>query len=72
MEEDIYKYEIGIITNEDRDTKAVTNNEQDAISIFSSLVEDNKNNRDDHIIIFIFDYDKNTNIRYYDNQTEIS
>lgn len=72
MEEDIYKYEIGIITNEDRDTKAVTNNEQTAISVFSSLVENNKNNRDDHIIIFVFDYDKNTNIRYYDNQTEIS
>ena len=72
MEEDIYRYEIGIITNEDRDTKAVTNNEQAAIKVFSSLLENNRNNKDDHIVIFVFDYDKNTNIKYYDNQTEIS
>ena len=72
MEEDIYRYEVGIITNEDRDTKAVTNNEQAAIGVFASLLEDNKNNKDDHIVIFVFDYDKNTNIKYYDNQTEIS
>lgn len=72
MEEDIYRYEIGIITNEDRDTKAVTNDEQAAIEVFSSLLKDNKNNKDDHIVIFVFDYDKNTNIKYYDNQTEIS
>ena len=72
MGEDIYKYEIGIITNEDRDTKAVTNDERAAISLFSSLLEDNKNNKNDHIVIFVFDYDKNTNIKYYDNRTEIS
>lgn len=72
MEEDIYRYEIGIIINEDRDTKAVTNDEQAAIEVFSSLLKDNRNNKDDHIVIFVFDYDKNTNIRYYDNQTEIS
>lgn len=63
---DTFRYEIGIIMNGNRNTIAAS----DDLSIINKVYEKavaKYYHSEDHIIIFIFDYEKNTNINYYDN-----
>lgn len=67
----IYRYEIGTIINNNRNTIAATNDLEIANDFYEEAVNKYKNNEKDHIIVFLFDYDNNTNINYYDNEFDI-
>lgn len=68
MDEDIYRYEVGTIINENRNIVAVTNSLEAANVIYEKVIEDL--NYTDHSIVYIYDYDKNTNINYYDSEVD--
>lgn len=68
---DIYRYEVGSIINNNRNTIIATNDLEVANNYYYANI--NKyNNTENHVIIFIYDYDNNTNIKYYDSETDIS
>lgn len=68
MEDDITiaRYEVGKIVNDNRSIVAITNDEETANNYY--IAERDKSiDSNSHIIVFIYDYDKNTNINYFDN-----
>lgn len=68
---EIGKFEVGIIRNGLRATVAVGNDYNSMINIYNKLVEKDKSRTDNvQYIIFMFDYDKNTNIEYYDSYVD--
>lgn len=69
---DIYRYEVGVIVNDNRDTVLVTDDLSAANYYYEKTIEKYSiNNDENHIIVFIYDYDKNTNINYFDNETDV-
>ena len=66
----IYRYEVASIINGYRDTIAVTN-DLEAAKIYFNANIDKFANSTDRVILFIYDYDKNTNIEYYDSEVEL-
>lgn len=66
----IYRYEVASIINGYRDTIAATNDLEAAKIYFNANINKFANSTD-HVILFIYDYDKNTNIEYYDGDTEL-
>lgn len=66
----IYRYEVASIINGYRDIIAATNDLEAAKIYFNANINKFANSTD-HVIIFIYDYDKNTNIEYYDNEVEL-
>lgn len=67
----IYKYEVGTIINNNRNTICATNDLEVANDFYESTVNKHKDNEKDHIVVFLFDYDINSNINYYDNEFDI-
>ena len=64
----IKRYEVGTISDNDgRKTILATNNLQTATECFENTV--NAVSKDDkyHYKVFLFDYDKNCNLNYYDS-----
>lgn len=68
---EIPRYEVVKIVNENRNTIMITDNIDVALSSFNSNVDSINNNTKNHIVIFIYDYDKNKNIKYYDSEFDI-
>lgn len=68
---EIYKYEVGTIINNNRDTVCVTNDLETATYFYEATIKKYINNKNDHVIIFLYDYDKHANINFYDSQTEL-
>lgn len=72
MEDDslaICRYEVGTIINNNRYTIHVGNDLESANNFYEATV--NKYwNKHDHVIVFLYDYDKNANINYYDSDVE--
>lgn len=69
---EVFRYEIGIIVNENRNTVCVTNDLETANYVYESTVTKySKYDDSNHNIVFLYDYDKNTNINYYDNRIDI-
>lgn len=66
----IYRYEVASIINGYRDTIAVTNDLEVAKIYFNANIDKFANNTN-HVILFIYDYNKNTNIEYYDGEVEL-
>lgn len=66
----IYRYEVSSIINGYRDIIAVTNNLEIAQNYFNANINKFANSTD-NVILFIYDYDKNTNIEYYDGYVEL-
>lgn len=67
---EIYRYEVGTIINNNRDTVCATNDLEIATLYYEATI--NKyNDKNDHVIVFLYDYDKHTNINFYDSQTEL-
>ena len=66
----IYRYEVASIINGYRDTITVTNDLETAKNYFNANINKFANSTN-HVIIFIYDYDKNTNIEYYDSEVEL-
>lgn len=68
----ICRYEVGTIINNNRDTILVTNDLELANRIYEKAIEKFSPNNDvNHTIIFLYDYDKNTNINYYDTEVDV-
>lgn len=69
--EDIIRYEVGRISEHaGRETILATNNLKAANELYESLVNNIELNSKYHVQIFIFDYDKNCNLNYYDSATD--
>lgn len=69
---DICRYEVGIIINNNRDTIVVTNDLKTANNYYETAIKKLSPANDiNHTIIFLYDYDKNTNINYYDSAVEL-
>lgn len=70
---DMFKYEVGIIVNNNRDTICATNDLETANNIYEAAIRMYSPDNDaNHTIIFLYDYDKNANINYYNNESEHS
>lgn len=68
----ICKYEVGTIINNNRDTILVTDDLKLANKIYERAIKKfSPNNNINHTIVFLYDYDKNTNINYYDSEIDI-
>lgn len=68
MNEDLYRYEVGTIINENRNTIAITNSLEAANKLYERVIKDLDDT--DHSIVYIYDYDKNANINYYDSEVD--
>ena len=64
-------YEVGTIINENRVIRLATINKELALETYKAYVEKAKKSKD-HYIVFLFDYNKNTNLEYYDSESEVS
>lgn len=68
---DICRYEVGIIINDNRES-IPTNDLETANNYYEAAVEKYApDNTVNHVIVFLYDYDKNTNINYFDNAVDI-
>ena len=66
---EIRRFEIGAIVNNNRFIIKTTNDIEEATKCYERAI--NAYNPDtNHVIIFLFDYDKNTNINYYDSEVD--
>lgn len=66
---EIRRFEVGAIVNNNRFTIKTTNNIEEATKCYERAI--NAYNPDiNHVIIFLFDYNKNTNINYYDSEVD--
>lgn len=69
---DMCQYEVGTIINNNRNTIVVTNDLETATNYYeSTIAKFSPANDNNHTIVFLYDYDKNANINYYDSRTEI-
>lgn len=69
---DICRYEVGKIVNNNRDTIIVTNDLETANNYYEAAIKKLSSSNDvNHTIIFLYDYDKNTNINYYDSEIDV-
>ena len=66
---EIRRFEVGAIVNGQRYTIKTTNDVEDAVKSYENAVNIYKKD-ENHVSIFLFDYDKNTNINYYDSQVD--
>lgn len=68
----ICRYEVGTIINNNRDTILVTDDLKLANKIYERAIKKFSPNNDiNHTIVFLYDYDKNTNINYYDSEINV-
>ena len=68
---DICRYEVGKIVN-NRDTIIVTNDLETANNYYEAAIKKLSPPNDiNHTIIFLYDYDKNANINYYDSEIDV-
>ena len=69
---DMYRYEVGTIINNNRNTILVTNDLNTANYYYENTIKKySPNNDKNHTIVFLYDYDKNTNINYFDNESDV-
>lgn len=67
----ICRYELGVIINENRNTIMCSNDLKSITKYYEETIRKYIDNNDkSHIIIFIYDYNKNTNISYYDSEVD--
>ena len=71
FEEEIlmYRYEVATIINGNRNTIAATNNLEIAKNFYESTIRITTNEK--KVVVFLYDYDKNANIEYYDSSIDL-
>lgn len=67
----IARYEIGTIINGNKKVRIVDNKLDKMKKWFKHICSKYTNDKD-HVYIYLFDYEKNTNIEDYDNRSDIS
>lgn len=65
----ICRYEVGTFINNNRDTIYVGNDLESANNFYEKTVDKYRDTYD-HVIVFLYDYDKHANINYYDGETD--
>ena len=65
--EEIFRYIIGVVVNNNNKIRAVTNVLSSAESEYKVLMDEYIYDTENDIKIYLFDFDKNTNIKEYDN-----
>ena len=69
---DMCRYEVGTIINNNRNTIIATNDLEIATNYYeSTMAKFSPVNNNNHTIVFLYDYDKNVNLNYYDSSMEI-
>lgn len=72
IDEIIAIYEVGIICeSQGRKTILITNDINKANESYENIINNIKSNDKFHLQVFVYDYDKNCNINYYDSATDI-
>ena len=69
FEADLYSLELYIIINNNRKTIAIGDDLLYLTKLYEKIVE-KYSNTEDHVIIALYDFDKNTNINYYDSELD--
>ena len=65
----IRRFEVGAIINNNRYIITVANDIDFANNMYQKAI-DNYRNSINHVILFVFDYDKGININYYDSEVD--
>lgn len=66
---DIRRFEVGTIINNNRYTIKTTNDIEEATIIYEKAVHSNHPERN-HIIVFLYDFERATNLNYYDSEVD--
>jgi hypothetical protein len=65
--EEVFRYIIGVVINNNNKIRAVTNVLSSAEAEYKVLMDKYIYDTENDIKIYLFDFDKNTNIKEYDN-----
>lgn len=65
----IYRYEVATIINGNRNTIVATNDLETAKNFYENTIKITTNEK--KVVVFLYDYDKNTNIEYYDSSIDL-
>lgn len=68
--EEIFRYIIGVIINGNNKVRAVTNVLPSAEAEYNVLMNKYSSDTENSIQVYLFDFDKNTNIKEYDNKLD--
>lgn len=69
---DIANYEVGYIRDSVEYSILYTDNIQEATNAYENAVQQYApNNTDHHVIVYLYDVDKQCNLNYYNNYNEI-
>ena len=75
INDEIGRFEVGTIINDNRNTILASSDLELANFVYERKVQDiidyGNNKTTNHIIVFLYDYDKNANINYFDNETDL-
>lgn len=66
---DIRRFEVGAIINNNRYTIKTTNDIEEATIYYEKAVHSYHPERN-HVIIFLYDFEKATNLNYYDSEVD--
>lgn len=72
MDLEVFRYIIGVKINGKDHPKAATNILESAEAVYIDLVLRHNTEEDNHIFVYLFDFEKNTNIGEYDNYLDRS
>ena len=65
--EEVFRYIIGVVINNNNKIRAATNVLSSAEAEYNVLIDKYIYDTENDIKIYLFDFDKNTNIKEYDN-----
>ena len=65
--EELFRYIVGVVINDNNKIRAVTNVLPSAEAEYKVLMDRYSSDTENNIRVYLFDFDKNTNIKEYDN-----
>lgn len=68
--EGVFRYIVGVIINDNNKIRAVTNVLPSAEAEYNVLIDRYDSDTENSIKVYLFDFDKNTNIKEYDNKLD--
>ena len=68
--EEVFRYIVGVIINGNNKIRAVTNVLPSAEAEYKVLVDRYGSDVENNINVYLFDFDKNANIKEYDNKLD--
>lgn len=68
--EEVFRYIIGVVINNNNKIRAVTNVLSSAEAEYKVLMDKYIYDTENNIKVYLFDFDKNTNIKEYDNRMD--